>query len=980
MDFEVSKRRNLNLWLANKMASNHEKASETSCTDNEILCKFHPELRTLIETTGFLPFTEPQRRAIPRIIDGKHVLLIAPTGMGKTEAAVLPLFHKLLTFKSRYRARADHDNVRGISILYITPLRALNRDMLRRLKSWGDALGINVAVRHGDTSKHERRHQAVHPPDMLITTPETFQIMFLGHRLRDCLKQVKWIVIDEIHELADDERGAQLTIGLERLCALLQYEPQRIGLSATVGTPERVAKFLGGVGREVEIVQISVAKRLDIYVESPQVEAEDKQLADKLQCSVRTTAAVRRARGLIEHHRSTLLFVNTRETAENLMSRFHWWDVHIPIGVHHGSLSKDVRIQMEDEFKAEKLKSLICTSSLELGIDIGSADFTIQYNSPREVSRLVQRVGRASHRVGETAHGVIIATGPDDIVESCVIARRAMSEELEPIRIRSAPLGVLANQIVAATLVPELGEWHRGAIPAGRFFGIVKRAYVYRKLRWETYRSVLEQLQALNLIWFDGDKFGKTSNSLKYFYDNISMIPDEKTYRVVDISSRRSIASLDESFVASHIAMDPRFIVKGVSWQVVDQDDDAIVVEPIGDIAAVPSWVGEDIPVPYAVATEVGRLRRVPAELKNYPAKGDAISEVLKYIRLQEGKYPVPTDKLITIESGLVEGRRLVIINSSFGTKVNETLARLISALVGSRTGASVGIQIDPYRIILELAEAINPKLIEECLVNTAPEALEDLLRIVLKTTPLFRWQLFHVARKFGAIAREVDYKKLNINRLLDVFMDTPLYHETINKIFWDWFDIPITKHVLRQIQAGDIRIVHTGISPMGLEGYASRRELMVPEHADKEILMTVKKRLESERVRLICMNCKKTRTVIVGELEAKILCHNCNGKLVGVAVLKDRAPCYSAQIIEKKLRLDKLDSVEDLRAFHQLQLSANLILAHGKRAVLALVGRGIGPNTAARILARPYESELEFLRAVLRAEINYARTRRFWD
>ena len=236
--------------------------------------------------------------------------MVAHTGIGKTEAAMLPIFDRLLK-----------DAGKGIKCIYITPLRALNRDMLKRLTEFGEALDLNVAVRHGDTSQSERQAQSRNPPHVLITTPETLQVLFTGKRLREHISRVKWVVIDEIHELAGNERGAQLSIALERL-AELAGEFQRIGLSATVGSVEEVANYLAGVGREVDIVRTHVSKELELRVEAPQVLDEDRDLAGRLLSDPQLIAGMRRCRTLIEQHRSTLLFVNTRDTAEALGARY----------------------------------------------------------------------------------------------------------------------------------------------------------------------------------------------------------------------------------------------------------------------------------------------------------------------------------------------------------------------------------------------------------------------------------------------------------------------------------------------------------------------------------------------------------------------------------------------------------------------------------------------------------------------------------
>ena len=360
-----------------------------------------PELNGILAEKGIHDPTDPQKDAGPKIAEGRNVLLLAPTGIGKTEAAILPILDAI----------HKQGKMPGIRCLYITPLRALNRDMFRRMQELGEKLEITVDVRHGDTSASDRQRQSLHPPDILITTPETMQVMFTGKRLREHLKNVRWLVVDEIHELADTERGAQLTVAMERLTELAG-EYQRVGLSATVGNDKDVARFLVGVKRLVTICKHDTHRDMDIHIEKP-VPCDDPVLLDKLQGDPDIISVMIRARELIEEGRSTLFFVNTRETAEWLAARYRYWDKDFPIDVHHGSLSKDVRTEMEDRFKSGQLRSLVCTSSLELGIDVGTTDLVIQYNSPRRVARMVQRAGRAGHRIGGKINARIIATAPD---------------------------------------------------------------------------------------------------------------------------------------------------------------------------------------------------------------------------------------------------------------------------------------------------------------------------------------------------------------------------------------------------------------------------------------------------------------------------------------------------------------------------------------------------------------------------------------
>ncbi len=907
-----------------------------------------PRIVEALEELGIRELTQPQVQAAPSIRDGKHVLLIAPTGIGKTEAVMIPILEALLA-----------DRPDRIACLYITPLRALNRDMLRRMEFFGEYLGIDVAVRHGDTTKAERARQSRAPPEILITTPETLQIMFTGRRLREHLRQVRWVVVDEIHELAGDERGAQLAVALERLTRLTETEFQRIGLSATVGSPERVGQFLGGVGREVQVVDVRTAKEMEIAVELPPVGAPEEALAEQLTIGRRQAAVLRRTRSLFEAHRSTLFFVNSRDAAEFLSSRFRQWEEDLPVGVHHGSLSKQARVEAEERFKNETLKALISTSSMELGIDVGATDLVLQYNSPRQVTRLVQRVGRSGHGVGRTSKGILVASNEEELAESAVIARRAAAEDLEVYRVRENPLNVLANQVMAHLMTEGRGD-------AREFYELVRRADPFRNLAWADFEGILKQLTDLRLIRYRDPSFYKAFQTLSYFYENISMIPDETNYRVQDVSSRHYVGTLDEAFVAGQLHVGSPFIMKGQSWQVIDIGEDGIMVHPAKEMGGIPSWVGEEIPVPFEVAQEVGRLR-AEGTLDAYPVNEEGKDAFRTYIQRQAPEL-VPTDRLLTVE----QGEELVVVNAAFGSKVNETLGHLLSALLSARLGQSVGMRTDPYRVLFQVPAKVRAQDVAELLRGIDPATVEATLRISLRQSSLIRWVFVQVAKKFGAMRREVNYRNVNVGRVMKAFDDTPLMEEVVEKLIWEHLDVRRTEDVIRGLQDGSLRLEVGRLSRIGRLGAERALELLLPPRPDHHTLKLLKKRLEDQRALLACLSCKRARTEKVGQVEDPVRCPSCDS--VMQAALRPWQRDRAALLRKKK------PTAEERREIKRLYTNASLVMAHGRKAVMALVARGVGPDVAGRILRGFHHDEDEFLHEILAAEINYARTKRFWD
>ncbi|MEN6609944.1 MAG: DEAD/DEAH box helicase, partial [Methanoregulaceae archaeon] len=737
----------------------------------------NPRVLACAKKRGFEELSVVQEQAIPEVLAGNNLLLIAPTGTGKTESAMLPIFSRLLDVTGG-----------GFKALYITPLRSLNRDMLQRMEWWCRELGFTVGVRHGDTSANDRRKQALSPPDLLITTPETLQALFMGKRIRQHLKQVKYVIVDEVHELAGSKRGAQLAVALERT---REYagEFQRIGLSATVGNPEEVARFLCGP-RPCGIVQVPVAKTLDISV---------RYIGDEFK---RQTKILDK---MLPAHESTLVFVNTRVTAEALgHALYERGDVE----VHHGSLSKEVRIEAEERFRKGEIGTLICTSSMELGIDIGQVSHVIQFGSPRVVARLVQRVGRAGHRLNTVSRGTVLATGFDDVLESVVIARRAKSGEIERVVPHYRAADVLANQVAAIAV--EYGE-----IPIPRVREIITRSEIFRDAG-DLVDAVCAQVAEHRLIRIEGDRIITTLRARKYLAATLSMIHDERKIPIVDIISRKTVGTLDESFVVGWIHTGAVFITKGQLWRVLDIEDGRLKVEPAKKaLGELPSWEGEQIPVPYEVAQEVGRLRD-SRDINAYTEDPDSREFAEKFLaEMDRNRSPVATDRQIVLENA-EEG---VVCNICAGNKANEALGRVLSILLSARFGTTVGLELDAYRIFLRLPTSLRAADVRDALVTLDPSHVEAILALALKRTSLYKWKLIQVAKKFGAIDPDADYERISLSRLADLFEGTVVQKETYRELFSVYMGVGSAAKVAESVRSGGTSVVIAPLSILGAAG-----------------------------------------------------------------------------------------------------------------------------------------------------------------
>src|SRR5580658_375974 len=934
-----------------------------------------PRLAEAVGRRGIHVYTEIQRLALPVLATGSDALLISPTGTGKTEAALLPLLSRRLA-----------DPSPPISLLYVTPLRALNRDLEHRLVTLVRDVGLTAAVRHGDTTTSARLAQSRSPADLLLTTPETLQILLVGKRLREGLRNVQTVVVDEIHELVGSDRGAQLSLTLERLDAWTQRKIRRIGLSATVGNPDEVARFLSPSPRSIEVRTARGPRDLVLTARRPVegLEALSPELVRDLKADETLLGGLRAVEQEVRAHRTTLVFVNTRPTAEGLAARLNRLAPDLAIAVHHGSLSREVREEAEQAFREGRLRALVATSSLELGIDIGVIDHVVQFGSPHQVGRLLQRVGRSGHRSDRTIHGVVLSLDDDDLEEAAVLARRADEGLVEPASWRTRNRLAAAQQIVA-TLRAE------GSVDRTRLVTTLGGAAAVADLSSAEWDALIDYLVSLGLAkWVDG-RLTSGRGTPHRFYSSLSLIPDERTYRLRDIATRRTIGTLDERFVLTQILSQPQeiFLLHGRTWKVVEYRDGELLVETVSEIGQEPRWAGEDLPVPFDVAQEIGRLRR-EGTFAEYPLSDSDRSrlEVRRVSALASDA--LPTDRRVTITAR----GRVVVYGACFGTRTNETLALATAGLLTARLGARTEVAaVEPTWFVLELPVAVDTATLVDAF-SVDPTSLRPLVERLVPSGLDYRWVFLAVARKLGVLPASADPRDLRtLEPLLDAARTTPLGDEVLEKTLHDRFDVARAESVLERVRSGAIEVGPAASAPLS-DGPLERLQWRtLPDTPPPTLLKAVRERLEKESLVLVCLRCGFVRTTTPSRYrsEGGSRCLLCHGSLSAVLSPRrmdevDRLSRYARQKWKptqkpaaRPRRRERPPTAEVEALVRAGYTSAELVAHYGERALFALAARGIGPETARRLLMRLYRDDDSFFTEILRAERSYARTRSFW-
>lgn len=904
-----------------------------------------------MRTMRWEKLTPIQQKAIPVLLRKRNALLVSPTGSGKTEAAVMPVF----TLLSSQVKEAE-----GVRLLYVTPLRALNRDMLRRMNAYGETFGLTVGVRHGDTPDSARRKMAEHPPDVVITTPETLAVLLSNRRLRNHMRSIEWVVVDELHELIGNERGCHLSLSLERLSEIAEREFTRVGLSATIGDLGEAAKFLCGEGRPCAILVDDSFRRY--RMECRYVQGQLSRVADEILEMVRSHG----------REKSTLLFTNTRDEAEYMTAILRARSPDIPIDIHHGSLSREFREETEARMRSSEAGIVVCTSSLELGLDIGSVDHVIQLGSPRQAVKLVQRVGRSRHRVGEEAYGTAITNRLDDELESLALMERVTRRYLEPNKDHKNAFDVLAHHLTGLAL-------ERGYCSSEEVMGLVTRAYPFKDLTALEFDQSLRLLERQGILSYDGAGFkGRGPRTYQYYYENLSTIPEIEQYDIVDLVTKKTVGRLDQSFVGEFAEAGRTFILKGSSWRVLSMDDSKkrVHVEPASrDAVTIPYWVGELIPVDFETGRLVGSLRRKVLE-----GRIDAKVSEEQRKRIEETRDKlglVPDERKIVMEART--GSYSMVIHSCFGTKVNHTLASILSTFLSSKTGRLVEARSDPYRILLSSTGFMGPKLVEDVLKEEKGN-LEEILEVAILGTHPMNWKTWHVAKKFGVISKGAQYDKRALRLIQERYRETPLYREVLREVFFQKFDLEKTRIILKTIRNGQLKVEVREVdefSPLAkpILEHASAF-VSLPFTLDRAVLEILRERLANGRHRLVCLTCGRWERVLrTREIEEPVRCSLCKSRIVARTYSSDDDLIRMAARRARGLRLNE----DEEKKFRRAWKTSSLIQNFGKTAIVVLSGFGVGPDTAARVL-RQNTTEEDIYRGIYMAERNYVATRGFWE
>ena len=820
---------------------------------DDVFAGLHPTVAEWCDEKLGVP-TPPQALALPYALAGRSTLICSPTGTGKTLAAFLPVMSRLADLRD-----ADLLVPRPVA-LYISPLRALGYDVEHNLRRPLREMGIlerpnteraqkrrgriretfiRTGVRTGDTPVEERRLMMARPPHVLITTPESLALMIAMESYRKTLKSIETVIVDEVHALANNKRGSQLALLLESLEAIVKQPLRRIGLSATVEPLDRVAQFLVGSERDCAIVDCRGLRSIRFSVVAPFAGA-----------MAPLARAARTAYTLSEDVRSSLVFTNVRSQAERVAHEMTLAgepadEISVPeqtrekpardrrIGVHHSALEKNVRHRVEAGLRDGTLRTVVCSSSLELGVDIGFIDRVILLGGARGMTPTLQRVGRAGHRPGAVAEGIVIAQDRDDIIEAAATKRCIADGVIEPLSIPEAPLDVLA-------------QWLVGSVCYDRRFTIedalatARRAYPYRDLSDVDLRACVAYLSGggagpdeahVSRLGTDGTAiYGLGREKSSAFFENVGTIPDERTI-AVGSKGGPQIGRLDENFAAGLKEGDV-FLLDGRTLRVKEVAPGGLKVEPFAGRPNVPQWSSHLKGIPLVLAREVGVLRRGVASAlvaggpqaalryleTRYGLEGVEAAHVVRYIAQQQAISAVPDDLTPIVEIYRMDQRQTAVFHTGVGRRINEVLARIVGARVSKRYRVPAQLSTDDNGFLVALPARVTIPDSEWASFLTVGAFDEDMLA-GLRSSYLLRQHFRYVANTGLLVLRRAGGATLRrgalawnsqkiFDRLWEADRDFPLVRETMRVVTRDLMDAPGAREYLESL-AAEPRVLH---------------------------------------------------------------------------------------------------------------------------------------------------------------------------